>query len=79
MKVLVKTYAGLKDYFQESMELELNGLDIHAVKQELGKIKPESLALLENCRFAINQEFAACEHELTHGDIIDILPPSSGG
>lgn len=80
MNVQLKMYAGLKDHFGDSLDLDMHPeVSIAGLKNRLFEISPSSFELLEKCRFAINQEFAACETRLNDGDVIDILPPSSGG
>ncbi|MDH4263753.1 MAG: MoaD/ThiS family protein [Spirochaetia bacterium] len=80
MEINVRTYAALKDHFTDSFRLNVSqDSTIDDMKKKLKQIKPSSADLLEKCRFAINQEFAACAARLTSGDTIDILPPSSGG
>jgi molybdopterin converting factor small subunit len=73
-------YAALKDHFNDSLNMSFSqGATIFDIKKELVKMKPLIAALLDKCRFAINHEFVSCETRLNEGDIIDILPPSSGG
>lgn len=34
---------------------------------------------LLHCAFAVNDQIVGASHRLRHGDIIDVLPPVSGG
>jgi len=80
MEIKIRTYAALKDHFSDSFSMNLpQNSTIGEMKKKLALDKPQSSDLLEKCRFAINQEFAACDARISSGDIIDILPPSSGG
>lgn len=80
MRTTVRMYAVLKDYFGESLQLDLEGgATIADIKESLAQKNPESSFILDKCRFAVNQEMAACAHIINNGDLIDVLPPSSGG
>lgn len=75
----VKVFAGLKDHFEREFEVKADVSNIEQLIQYLVSSKPESVNLLRNCRFAVNDEFIEQHHKLNRHDIIDIIPPSSGG
>lgn len=82
MKVKIRVFAGLKDFFQADFFVELNhtpNATVDSIKKELLKIKPESTELISLCRFAAGTEFVDENYEINEGDIISFLPPSSGG
>lgn len=79
-KIYINTYAGLKDFFEGHFEIEFSkDLTLSEVSKKLAGINPESSRLLEKCRFAVNQVIHGAEKKVQPKDIIDILPPSSGG
>jgi molybdopterin synthase catalytic subunit len=62
------------------VELELNELaTVSDLKRELATRYPKMAALLERCRIAVNQDFAADERTLQAPDEIAVIPPVSGG
>ncbi|MCU7550777.1 MoaD/ThiS family protein [Chitinophagaceae bacterium LB-8] len=75
----VQVFAGLKEYFEPTFELEKDVQSIDGLKRQLIRLRPSSAALLESCRFAVNDDFVDVDYELNEGDTIVILPPSSGG
>ena len=78
--VKINLYAGLKDYFGQSQSLEISpDVTLGDLLAELIRKNSEATALLSRCRFAVNQEFVNESWKIKDGDIIDILPPSSGG
>jgi molybdopterin converting factor small subunit len=80
MKITINAWAGLKDYFDGSFPVEFQKeSSIDDLRTWLKNKTPESSSLLNNCRFAINQELVETHSAMCHGDVIDILPPSSGG
>ncbi|MDH4200247.1 MAG: MoaD/ThiS family protein [Spirochaetia bacterium] len=80
MNVIVNMYAALKDYFPDSIELSVEaGSKISDIQTALIARNPESRSLLDQCRFAANHEFMSRDAIITDGNVVDILPPSSGG
>lgn len=75
----VQVFAGLKDYFQREFEVSSDITNTQQLIEFLINSKPESAGLLRSCRFAVNDEFIEQHHKLDRHDIIDIIPPSSGG
>lgn len=109
MKISVRMFAGLKEFFEAENELELssdgkaklNGkeynflnpefsasisegiaggsLSIASIRKILAALKPESSALLADCRSALNNEFSSDDDSVKDSDELVFLPPSSGG
>ena len=75
----VQVFAGLKEYFEPTFEVDQKVQNIDELKQRLILLRPSSAALLESCRFAVNDDFIDDNFELKESDSIIILPPSSGG
>ncbi|MGB0840502.1 MAG: MoaD/ThiS family protein [Chitinophagales bacterium] len=83
MKITIKSFAITKDYFPNNTVIELPeseetatlGSFVDYLKAE----NPHAIILLDNCRFAIGDEFAEREDPITEGAEICFLPPSSGG
>lgn len=80
MKLLIHTFANLKEHFSEKFELEVDALEtVKHLKDELVKIKPETALLLNSCRFAVDEMFVDDSTKLNERTTIYIIPPSSGG
>ena len=75
----VTVYAILKDYFDSSFNLEEKFSSVEELKNKLVQIKPHSAAVLNACRFAVNDEFVNLDFKIKEDDSISILPPASGG
>jgi sulfur-carrier protein len=75
----VQVFAGLKDYFDPVFEVGQKVQSVDDLKQELIRLEPTSAALLQSCRFAVNDDFVDDDFDLTASDSVIILPPSSGG
>jgi molybdopterin converting factor small subunit len=75
----VTVYAVLKDYFDASFNLGGNLSSVEELKNKLEQIKPQSAAVLNACRFAVNDEFVNLDFKIKEDDSISILPPASGG
>ncbi len=75
----IQVFAGLKEYFDATFEVDQNVQSINELKQQLIQLKPSSAALLQSCRFAVNDDFIDDNFKLRPTDSIIILPPSSGG
>jgi molybdopterin converting factor small subunit len=75
----VQVFAGLKEYFDATFEVAQDIQSIDDLKQQLILLKPSSAALLQSCRFAVNDDFVDDDFGLNADDSIVILPPSSGG
>ena len=81
MKVKVRVFAGLKDYFAPQLELEMQGDKpcIASIRHELLNMNPDAAALMELCRFAAGNEFVEATYQVQNGEVVSFLPPSSGG
>ncbi|MDR3716569.1 MAG: MoaD/ThiS family protein [Puia sp.] len=75
----VQVFAMLKDHFDKEFEVSGGVSDLEALRSRLRDMNPASSALLDSCRFAVNDEFIDNDFKLQENDIVIILPPSSGG
>lgn len=75
----VEVFAILKDYFKKEFEVDSQTDTIADLKQYLTDLNPAAAYILNQCRFAINDEFVELDKKLTGADEIIIVPPSSGG
>ena len=75
----IKVFAALKDYFDKDFLLEEDLKTVEDLKAHLAQQQPQSVALLNLCRFAIDDEFVALSHLIKQNDEISVIPPSSGG
>jgi molybdopterin synthase sulfur carrier subunit len=79
-KVEVQLFAALTDHFGRNVAVELNGdQKVTGVVDALEKQNPNAAGLLKDCRFAVNENFVDLNYELSDGEKIFIIPPSSGG
>jgi len=79
-KVEVQLFAALTDHFGRNVAVELSGEHkIASVVDALEKQNPNAVGLLKDCRFAVNENFVDLNYELSDGEKIFIIPPSSGG
>ena len=62
----------------ESVALE-EGATVAALKDRLFALHPDLRALERGLRFAVGERFAAVDTSLTHGDLVALIPPVSGG
>jgi len=75
----VTVYSVLKDHFDSSFNLDEQFSSVEELKNRLEQIKPQSAAILNACRFAVNDEFVKLDFKIKEDDTISILPPASGG
>lgn len=75
----VQVFAALKDFFDKEFEADNNLKTLVELRQALILQKPEAEKILNNCRFAVDEEFVDMNYKLKTHDIIAIIPPSSGG
>lgn len=75
----VQVYAALKDFFDKEFETKENVKTLADLRRYLILSRPEAEVILNNCRFAVDEEFVDMNHKLKAHDTIAIIPPSSGG
>lgn len=75
----VQVFAVLKDHFDKEFEVHANISNAQELKNFLIQSRPETKNILNNCRFAVDNEFVEMNFKLKIDDTIAIIPPSSGG
>ena len=75
----VQVFAALKDFFDKEFETNDNIETLADLRRHLVVSKPEAENILNNCRFAVEEEFVELNYKLKPHDTIAIIPPSSGG
>lgn len=79
MNYKIKTFAVLKDLLGDSFEISAENNSIESLKNALIKRNSLSKKVLDSSRFAIDNTFVDADYEFIDGQIILIMPPSSGG
>ena len=76
----VQVFAMLKDYFNEEMTLDAEGIgSVSDLMNKLSDLNPDAAAILKKCRMAVEMKFVSGDYKLNAHDTISIIPPSSGG
>lgn len=80
MKVQVHVFAGLKEFFDPTFEVEIpQGATVADLINNLKSMQTSSSTLLDKCRFAVDQNFISPSYSLVTNEQLYLLPPSSGG
>jgi molybdopterin converting factor subunit 1 len=77
-QVFVLMFASIKDAAGVEV-VKLRASTVADVARELADRFPNTRRLIERSRFAVNQQFAELDTQLTDGDEVAVLPPVSGG
>ncbi|MEO5911648.1 MAG: MoaD/ThiS family protein [Pelobium sp.] len=75
----IKSYAILKDYFPAEVQHSSCPKTIAELKEQLSQQNPSAKAILDLCRFAVDDAFVSLNHQLIGNEKISVIPPSSGG
>ena len=75
----VQVFAALKEHFDKEFEVNAQFENTEELRNFLIDLRPETTAILNSCRFAVNDEFVDMNFKLNANDTIVIIPPSSGG
>ena len=75
----VQVYAALKEHFEREFIVGPGVATTAELLEYLTRSKPETLAMLSKCRFAVNDEFVDMNFKIREHDTVSIIPPSSGG
>ncbi len=81
MTVTVLLFAQASDVAgRPEIQLEVNGpATVADVRAALLTRVPELRQLLDHCAFAVDQQYAGDDHEVTEHSEIGCIPPVSGG
>ncbi|HLT87775.1 MAG TPA: MoaD/ThiS family protein [Sphingobacterium sp.] len=77
--ITLEFFAGLKDYFPSVMEVRETPEDINSLRSYLIDQQSFAETLLKQCRFAVDDTFVHGDYLLRQGDVVLVIPPSSGG
>ncbi len=77
--ITLEFYAALKDHFPASMEVGEQLGDVRALRTYLTDKQLSASTLLAQCRFAIDDTFVDDGYALCEGEVVLVIPPSSGG
>lgn len=75
----VQVFAALKDFFDKEFEADESIKTLAELRHSLILSNPAAENILNNCRFAVDEEFVDMNYKLKTNDTIAIIPPSSGG
>ena len=75
----VQVFAALKDFFDKEFEADESIKTLAELRRSLILSNPAAENILNNCRFAVDEEFVDMNYKLKTNDTIAIIPPSSGG
>ena len=75
----VQVFAALKDFFDKEFEADESIKTLAELRRSLILSNPAAENILNNCRFAVDEEFVEMNYKLKTNDTIAIIPPSSGG
>jgi molybdopterin converting factor small subunit len=80
MKIKIKVFAVLKDYFEPEFEMDVNeGLKVTDVIDIVMIRNSLALPVLRKCRIAINESFVPADYNIKENEELFFIPPSSGG
>jgi molybdopterin synthase sulfur carrier subunit len=80
MKIKIKVFAAMKDFFDPEFELEVPPqVSVGDLFNILMVKEPFVLPVLRKSRVAIDETIVGSDYALKENDYVYILPPSSGG
>jgi molybdopterin converting factor small subunit len=80
MKIKIKVFAAMKDFFDPEFEIEVpTQVSVSDLFNILMVKQPFVLPILTKSRVAIDENFVGSDYTLKENDHVYILPPSSGG
>lgn len=81
MAVRVRLFARARELAGASeLALEVpRDADVREASRRLGEVHPALAPLLERCRFAVQESYAAPDYRLHEGDELAVIPPIGGG
>ncbi len=77
--ITLEFYAALKDYFPATLEIDEKLNDVRELRRYLADRELSASMLLAQCRFAVADTFVEDGYVLRKGDVVLVIPPSSGG
>ncbi len=80
MNVKVVCFAGLRKYFGSEATVQVeSGTNYSNVIDQLILLNPEAKEVLKSSRIAVNEEFVPLNETINPGQMLFLIPPSSGG
>jgi len=80
MKITLVTFAALKESIPVDTEIIIKDhATIEELRQALVRRTPASAGILQASRFAVKESLVDDETILNEGDVVYVIPPSSGG
>ena len=81
MELRMLFFAGLRERLgaRDAVWEVADGVDVGALRLEIGRRHPDAAALVRRCSVAVNAEYARDSRVLRAGDEVALLPPVSGG
>ena len=77
--ITLEFYAALKDHFPNPMEVGEQLSDVRMLRTYLTDKQLSASTLLAQCRFAVDDTFVDEGYAFRDGDLVLVIPPSSGG
>ena len=77
--ITLEFYAALKDHFPGTLEVDEQLSDVRMLRTYLTGKQLSASKLLAQCRFAVGDAFVEEGYALRAGDLVLVIPPSSGG
>jgi sulfur-carrier protein len=80
MRIKIKVFAVLKDYFEPEFEMDVKeGLKVADILDIVMIRNSFALPVLKKCRIAVNENFVPGDYNIKENEELFIIPPSSGG
>jgi sulfur-carrier protein len=80
MKIKIKVFAALKDYFEPEFEMDVSrGITVADAMNMIMIRNSFALPVLTKCRIAVNENFVESDYNIKENEELFIIPPSSGG
>lgn len=75
----IKTFAVLTDILGDNFEISATNNTIESLRASLIHRNPASEKTLAISRFVVDNQFIDADYQFKNGQLIMIMPPSSGG
>jgi molybdopterin converting factor small subunit len=80
MKIQIKVFAALKEYFSNEFEIEVqSNAKLADVFNELEIQNPKAKSILQICFAAVDEEYIEKDFPLKENLQLNLFPPASGG
>ena len=80
MKIQIKVFAALKEYFSNEFTIELNSnAKLEDLLNELELQNPKAKSILKICFAAVDEAYIEKDFPLSENLKLNLFPPASGG